>query len=61
MAGETVEKLLLRIPEVVLATGFSRSFIYEQISSGQLKVVRVRRTVRVRPDDLKAWINSLRP
>ena len=54
----TVEKLLLRIPEVVEATGFSRSFIYEQIASGGLKVMRVGRTIRVRADDLKAWIED---
>ena len=54
----TVEKLLLRIPEVAETTGFSRSFIYEQIAAGGLKVIRVGRTVRVRSDDLKAWIEA---
>jgi len=52
------EKLLLRIPEVVEATGFSRSFIYTQISSGDLRVIRVGRTIRVSADDLKTWIEE---
>ena len=53
-----VEKLLLRIPEVAEATGFSRSFVYEQIESGGLRAIRVGRTIRVRAADLKAWIEE---
>ena len=58
MVTQTVEKLLLRIPEVAQATGFSRSFIYEQIAAGGLKAIRVGRTVRVKADDLKEWIEE---
>ena len=54
----TVEKMLLKIPEVVEATGYSRAFIYEQIATGGLKAIRVGRTIRVRADDLKAWIED---
>ena len=52
------EKLLLRIPEVVQATGFSRSSIYEQVASGGLKAIRVGRTIRVRAADLQVWIED---
>ena len=58
MVTQSVEKLLLRIPEVVEATGFFRSFIYEQIAAGGLKVIRVGRTIRVRADDLRTWIED---
>jgi excisionase family DNA binding protein len=58
MTTDAVEKILLRIPEVVDATGYSRSFIYEQIAVGGLKAIRVGRTIRVRTADLKAWIDE---
>ena len=56
MAIEAVEKLLYRVPEVVEATGYSRSLVYVAISAGELKVVRKGRTVRITAEDLKAWI-----
>ena len=49
-------KLLLRIGEACSATGYSRSFLYERISAGELPVVRSGRTVRIRRDQLEAWI-----
>ena len=56
---ETIsDKYLLRIPDVVAATGLSRSFIYQRIASGELKVVRIGRTVRVRIEDMNNWINE---
>ncbi|MDP6132436.1 MAG: helix-turn-helix domain-containing protein [Dehalococcoidia bacterium] len=58
MTTENIDKLLLKIPEVVQATGYSRSFIYEAIAAGSLKVVRKGRTIRVRAEDLKAWIED---
>ena len=58
MTTETIAKVLLKIPEVVQATGYSRSFIYEQIGAGSLRAVRKGRTIRVRADDLKEWIED---
>ena len=58
MVTEKIEKILYRVPEVVRATGYSRSFLYEAISAGSLRVVRKGRTVRVGADDLKAWIED---
>ena len=56
----TTTKVLLKIPEVAEATGYSRGFIYERIAAGELKVVRNGRTVRVAVDDLEAWVSQLR-
>ena len=58
MTTETVGKLLLKIPEVVEATGYSRSFIYEAVAAGTLKVKRKGRTIRVSAEDLQAWIDA---
>ena len=52
------EKVLLRISEVIKATGYSRSFIYDRISAGDLKVLRIGRTVRVRVKDMNDWIGQ---
>ena len=49
-------KVLLRISEITEATGYPRSFIYDRISAGDLKVVRIGRTVRVRVEDMNDWI-----
>ena len=51
-------KILYRIPEVSGATGYSRSFIYEAIAAGSLKVVRKGRTIRVAAEDLQKWIEA---
>jgi len=56
----TIEKMLLKIPEVAEATGYSRAFIYERIAAGGLKVVRNGRTIRVAMDDLKEWVKNLK-
>ena len=58
MTTETSPRLLLRIPEVVQATGYSRSFLYEAIAAGSLKVGRKGRTIRVAAADLTAWIED---
>ena len=58
MPSNTIPKLLYTVPEVVEATGFSRSFIYEHIKAGSLRVVRKGNTVRVKVDDLERWIEN---
>ena len=50
------EPLLYRVVDACRVTGYSRSFIYEQITAGKLKVVRIGRTVRIAGDELRAWI-----
>ncbi|MDP7201215.1 MAG: helix-turn-helix domain-containing protein [Dehalococcoidia bacterium] len=58
MATEALPKLLLTIPQVSETTHYSRSFIYEAIAAGSLKVVRKGRTIRVSAEDLRAWIED---
>ena len=58
MATEMIEKILYRVSELVKVTGYSRSFIYEAIAAGSLKVVRKGRTVRITAEDLRAWIEN---
>lgn len=54
-----VDKLLLTIPEVMETTGYSRSFVLGLLDkSDGLPTVRAGRTVRVRLDDLKLWIET---
>jgi excisionase family DNA binding protein len=58
MRTETIEKILYKIPQVSDVTGYSRSFIYEAIAAGSLKVVRKGRSVRVKAEDLRTWIED---
>ena len=49
---------LLRIdPDVTGLTKFGRSTIYREIAAGRLRAVRIGRAVRVRRDDLEAWLD----
>ena len=56
MATAMLPKLLFTIPQVVETTDYSRSFIYQAIAAGSLKVVRKGRTIRVTAEDLKVWV-----
>ena len=47
---------LLRPEEVRNILSISRSFVYKLLESGEIPVVRIGKTVRVRPQDLKAYI-----
>lgn len=58
MNTEITDRLLYKIPQVAEVTGYSRSFIYEAIAKGALKVVRKGRTIRVAADDLRTWIEQ---
>ncbi len=52
---------LHRIPEAMERTGLSRSGLYRVINLGQLKVVKIGRSVRITEQDLADFINSLSP
>lgn len=52
-------QLLHTIPEVVQVLSLSRSKVYLLIASGDLSVVRIGRSVRVRAADLEKWVESL--
>lgn len=49
---------LLTAKEVATHLNVSRSFAYTLIQTGQIPAVRLGRSVRVRPQDLEAYIAS---
>ena len=52
-----MDKLLLRIPEVMEATGWSRAHLYKFLGRPDgIPVVKVGRTVRVPANALKEWV-----
>jgi excisionase family DNA binding protein len=50
---------LHRLPVAMARTGLSRSAIYRVINSGQLKVVKIGRSVRISEQELSRFIESL--
>ena len=55
---QPVARRLLTVPEVVALTGWSRSFVYQLVTSGKLRAVRAGRTVRIDRADLDAFIEA---
>ena len=53
-----VPKLLLTSTEARYLTSLGRTKWQEIISSGELRVVRVGRAVRIPSDELRRWIES---
>ena len=51
-------KLLFKIVEAAQITGYSRSFIYQAINKGELRVIRKGKKIRVGAEDLHEWINE---
>lgn len=49
-------KLLYRITDVVELTGYSKSFLYQAINRGELKVIRKGDTIRIAVEALTNWI-----
>ena len=54
--GETLQPLLLNVPQVMKLLGFSRSKVYKLIRLEGLPVVRFGRSVRVSPTSLQQWL-----
>jgi excisionase family DNA binding protein len=59
METSTALPTLHRLPVVMTRTGLSRSALYKVINSGQLRVVKIGRAVRVSEDELSRFITSL--
>jgi excisionase family DNA binding protein len=53
------ERLAYSIQDVTKLTGLGRSYIYEEIRDGRLRIRKAGRRSLVLPDDLKAWLASL--
>ena len=51
---------LLKPNEVAELLNVSRAMSYHLLQSGQIPVVRINRTVRVKPDDLRSFIEQQR-
>jgi excisionase family DNA binding protein len=56
MAEETGVRLLLRIEEAAKRLGVGRSTMYQMIQGGSVPVVRIGKSIRIKPGDLEAWV-----
>lgn len=50
--------LLMKVPEVAEQTGLATSYVWRLVAQGELPVVRIGRTVRIRPVDLERFIEE---
>ena len=53
------QPILLTVPEVQSLTQLGRTKVYELIQTGQLPIIRIGRSVRIRRDALERWIDEL--
>lgn len=53
------DRLLLSIPEAAHRIGISRSQMYNLIAAGQVPVVHIGRSAKIRVDVLAAFVESL--
>jgi excisionase family DNA binding protein len=51
---------LLTIPEVCQRLGVGRSWVYQQVKSGDMPSVKLRGAVKVKREDLEEYINANR-
>jgi len=56
-----MEKLLLRPEEAAQLLGLGRATVYELIAAGSLPGVRIGRSIRLRREDVVAWVRKARP
>jgi hypothetical protein len=55
------KKLLLTIPEAMTLSGIKEKPIRDAIKTGALNSIRIGRSIQVRPEDLKLWVDSQFP
>ena len=53
-----MESLLVSIPDAAAQLAISRSKAYQLVAAGELRVVRIGRSARIRREDLTAWIDT---
>ena len=58
--SEPVARLLYRVTDAAEALSLSRAKVYELITSGALRSVRIDGAHRIRAADLEAFVESLR-
>ena len=54
-----VDRMLLTVEEAAAVFGVGRSLMFELIGRGQVRTVRVGRLRRIRPEDLRAYVDQL--
>jgi hypothetical protein len=59
MNTQASNKIAYSISEVVQGTGLGRTFVYESIRRGDLKVRKAGRRTIILPPDLEAWLSAL--
>ncbi|MGH2966287.1 MAG: helix-turn-helix transcriptional regulator [Solirubrobacterales bacterium] len=55
-SADVAEQRLLRIEDIAERLAVSRSMAWKLIAQGQLRSIRIGRSVRVRPSDLEAYV-----
>lgn len=53
-----MEKITYRIPQVVAATGISRTSVYRAIKSGELRALKRGASTLITADELRRWVGS---
>jgi excisionase family DNA binding protein len=56
--GETLQPLLLNVPQVAQLLGLSRTKVYELIATEGLPVLKFGRAVRVSFKSLQRWVDQ---
>lgn len=51
---------LLTAADVVAITRYARRRVYQAIQTGELAAIRYGRSIRIRPEDLDAWLAAMR-
>ena len=53
-----MESLLISIPEAAAQLAISRSKAYQLVAAGEMRVIRIGRSARIRREDLTAWVSA---
>lgn len=56
--NQTIEQRLLKVSEVAIILGISRSFAYDLVKAGEIPYIRIRQSIRVDREDLDHYIQS---
>lgn len=57
MPSDAIDKISFRVDEAVKASGLGRSFLYEKMSEGQLRSIKIGGRRLILKTDLVAFIN----
>lgn len=55
-----MDENLLRVPEIARLLSVSRAMAYELVERGEIKCIRIGRSVRVDPRDLREFVERRR-